>query len=66
MSNDDNQKEVTEERLRELLNQIIYHWHYNQTAMRKTRNTLIKLIGQFARAEVRKHDREKARHASKR
>jgi hypothetical protein len=58
--------EITTDHLRDLLHQITYHWHHNQNAMRKTRNTLLKLIGQFARAEVRKYDREKAQQSRKR
>ena len=34
--------------------------------MRKTKNVLLKLIGEFARSEVRKVEREKARQGDKR
>jgi hypothetical protein len=61
-----NEKEITTDHLRELLYDITYHWNHNQNAMRKTRHVLIKLIGEFARADMRKFDREKARQARKR
>jgi hypothetical protein len=74
MANDDDhkarrandEKEITPDQLNDLLHEITYHWNYDQNAMRKTRKVLIKLIGGFARAEVRKYDREKARQVRKR
>jgi hypothetical protein len=47
------EEEVTPDRLRDLLGDITYHWHSDQKAMSKTRNTLLKLIGEFARRTVR-------------
>jgi hypothetical protein len=47
------EKEVTTDRLRDLLGDITYHWWSDQWAMRKTERTLLKLIGEFARRTVR-------------
>jgi hypothetical protein len=63
---DNDDKKITTDNLRDLLYEITYHWHYNQNAMRKTRNVLIKLIGEFARAELRQNGRAKSRRARKR
>jgi hypothetical protein len=59
-------EEVTPDRLRDLLSEITYHWHGDQKAMRKAKTVLLKLIGELARSEVRKFERDKAREARKR
>jgi hypothetical protein len=51
-------REVIRERLQKLLNDVIYHWQSDQGAMRKAERTLIRLIGELARATLRKHERE--------
>jgi hypothetical protein len=47
------EKEVTTDRLRDLLGDITYHWYSDQWAMRKTERTLLKLIGEFVRRTTR-------------
>jgi hypothetical protein len=53
---------VTPDGLRFLLNQITYHFGANKKAMRKTRNTLLALIGKFANDELKRSDSTRKRH----
>ena len=59
-------EEVTPDRLRDLLSDIAYHWHGDQKAMRRSEQVLLNLIGELARKEVRRYEREKAREVRKR
>jgi hypothetical protein len=48
---------VTPDGLRFLLKQITYHFGRDKKAMRKTRSTLLALIGKFANDELKRSDR---------
>lgn len=55
-------EEVSGDRLRYLLNQITYHFGGDVNAMRKTRDTLLSLIGEFAKDQTTLYETE---HASR-
>jgi hypothetical protein len=59
------EEEVTPDRLPDLLGEITYHWYSDQWAMRKTRDTLLKLIGQFGRRTARELENMRGPHKNR-
>jgi hypothetical protein len=59
------EEEVTPDRLRDLLGDITYHWCSDQRAMRKARDALLKLIGQFGRRTARELEKMRGPHKNR-
>jgi hemerythrin len=58
---DSAEREVTTERLQDLLQTITRHFSSNQAAMRKTETLLLDFITLFAHREVQQNERDRRR-----
>ncbi len=54
------EEEVDLDHLRRILNDIIYYFCHHKAMMRKTRSTLLQLIGEFSKEELQRNEDERA------